>query len=94
MTPAECFGGNLKRARRRADLSQEDLARRAALHRTEIGLLENGLRTPRIDTMAKLAAAVEASPDELMEGIAWVVPDLRDGSFVVSPVRKTLFRTG
>ena len=92
MTPAECFGANLKRARRHVRLSQEDVALRASLHRTEIGLLESGQRRPRIDTMAKLAAAVEARPDELMEGIAWVCPDLRGGSFVVSDTHRTLFR--
>ncbi len=38
---AERFGWNLRRVRRREDLSQERLARRASLHRTEIGKLEN-----------------------------------------------------
>ena len=39
---AERFGRNLHAARRRAGFSQEELAAFAALHRTEIGLLENG----------------------------------------------------
>ena len=85
MTPAECFGANLRRARRRVRLSQEEVAQRASLHRTEIGLLENGQRRPRIDTLAKLAAVVEASPDELMAGIDWVAPEKRNGNFVVAP---------
>jgi hypothetical protein len=42
--------------------------------------------------MAKLAAAVEASPDELMKEIAWVAPALAGGSFVVSPVRQIFSR--
>jgi transcriptional regulator with XRE-family HTH domain len=52
------FGANLRRARRRAGLSQEQLGYRASLHRTEIGLLERGARVPRIDTLVKLAAAL------------------------------------
>jgi transcriptional regulator with XRE-family HTH domain len=37
---AERFGDNLRRTRRREGLSQEQLAARASLHRTEIGRLE------------------------------------------------------
>ena len=90
MTPAECFGANLKRARRRADLSQEELAFRAGLHRTAIGLLELGQRAPRMATLAKLMAGAEASADELMEGIAWVPPSGLGGSFVVSDSHHSL----
>lgn len=81
---AERFGRNLRRARRRADLSQEELAGLADLHRTEIGHLEHGKRTPRIDTLVKLAAVVEASADQLLDGIVWVPSYPRDGEFVVS----------
>jgi len=53
------FGDNLKRLRKRADLSQEEVSYRASLHRTEISQLERGLRLPRVDTVAKLAAALD-----------------------------------
>ena len=49
---------NLARCRNRADLSQEELGVRASLHRTEIGLLERGMRVARIDTLIKLAGAL------------------------------------
>jgi transcriptional regulator with XRE-family HTH domain len=65
------FGENLKRSRRLAGLSQEELSVRAGLHRTEIGNLERGLRTPRLDTIVKLAGALEAAPAELLVGMAW-----------------------
>lgn len=71
---AERFGRNLFMARRRADLSQEELARAASVHRTEIGLLENGKRVPRIDTLAKLARCLEITPNDLMKGIEWMPP--------------------
>jgi transcriptional regulator with XRE-family HTH domain len=68
---ASRFGENLVRCRKRADLSQEGLAIRASLHRTQIGTLEAGERLPRIDTLAKLAGALSVSPCELLEGIVW-----------------------
>lgn len=63
------FGANLNQARRASGLSQERLAGVAGMHRTEIGLLERGLRVPRIDTVAKLARALEIGPGELLIGI-------------------------
>jgi transcriptional regulator with XRE-family HTH domain len=68
---ARQFGENLRRARRRADLSQEKLGFLSSLHRTEIGLLERGARIPRIDTLVKIASALGIAPDELIEGIEW-----------------------
>jgi transcriptional regulator with XRE-family HTH domain len=71
MTVAERFGRNLWRVRRRMDLSQEQLAARASLHRTEIGLLEGGKRVARVDTLMKLTGALEADPRDLLRGIEW-----------------------
>jgi len=75
------FGRNLNRARRRAQLSQEELGVRATLHRTEIGLLERGERLPRIDTMIKVAGALEVPAAELIEGIRWSPGSTRTGEF-------------
>lgn len=75
------FGKNLARVRKLADLSQEELSIMASLHRTEISQLERGLRLPRIDTMVKLAASLEASTDELLVGINWQPGQLRRGGF-------------
>lgn len=62
MTVAEKFGRNLFIARRRAGLSQEQLAIRAEVHRTEIGLLENGRRVARVSTFVRIAGALEIEP--------------------------------
>lgn len=78
---ARCFGSNLRRCRKRAGLSQEVVALRASLHRTEIRLLERGERTPRLDTALKLASAVEAELDELIAGICWQPGTSHLGSF-------------
>lgn len=66
------FGENLLCARRAARLSQEQLALRASLHRTQIGMLEHGQRVPKIDTLVKLAGSLELPPGDLLAGIEWV----------------------
>ncbi len=79
------FGANLKRCRHRAAMSQEELGRLASLHRTEIGMLEQGTRLARVDTLMKLAGALSISPVELLEGIDWVPARRTEGSFSVTP---------
>jgi transcriptional regulator with XRE-family HTH domain len=81
---AERFGKNLVRARKRAGMSQEEVGIRAALHRTEIGLLERGERLPRIDTMVKLAGALGVPPVDLVAGIGWEPGDMTRGNFKVA----------
>ena len=65
------FGSNVRRARRLVRLSQEDLGDRADLHRGAIGLIEAGLRRPRLDTIIKLAGGAEADPADLLDGLSW-----------------------
>lgn len=79
------FGRNLAAARRRSGLSQEEAAVRASLHRTEIGLLERGQRTPRIDTAIKLAGAVGVPCAELFDGIEWDPGSVSRGTFALAP---------
>jgi transcriptional regulator with XRE-family HTH domain len=82
---AHTFGANLRRARRRADLSQEEVGWLASLHRTEVGLLERGERTPRIDTLIKVAGGLEVRPEELLAGLAWRPGSIAVGKFSVAP---------
>lgn len=81
MSVAKQFGANLARIRKRADQSQEETAVRASVHRTEISHLERGLRVARVDTVAKLAAALEVDPGDFFEGIVWEAGDVRYGRF-------------
>jgi transcriptional regulator with XRE-family HTH domain len=75
------FGTNLARRRKRAHLSQEELAVRASLHRTAIGQLERGERTARIDTLVKLAGSLGLPPGELLDGMGWTPGGTRVGQF-------------
>jgi len=81
MSVAEHFGGNLRRLRHRADLSQEEAAVRASLHRTAVGQLERGERVARADTIAKLAGALEVDAGEFFRGIEWQVGGVQPGWF-------------
>jgi transcriptional regulator with XRE-family HTH domain len=81
MCVAERFGANLKRARKDAGLSQQEVGIRATLHRTEIGLLERGERIPRIDTAIKLAGAVNIPFEALIDGIVWTPGETKPGLY-------------
>ncbi len=81
------FGDNLRRVRQGAGISQEELGMRSSLHRTEIGLLERGARVPRIDTLIKVASALEVPPGDLLVGIDWTpgATTTTDGRFSFAP---------
>jgi transcriptional regulator with XRE-family HTH domain len=82
MDIALSFGRNLARCRRHANLSQEELAVRASLHRTAVGQLERGERVARVDTLIKLAGSLGIPPGDLLSGMSWDPGGTRVGSFV------------
>jgi transcriptional regulator with XRE-family HTH domain len=84
MDVAARFGQNLRRCRRRAGFSQEELGMRSSLHRTEIALLERGARVPRIDTLIKISSALSIPPVELIAGIEWMPGNTTSGSFSIA----------
>ena len=71
MNHRDRFSVNLRRARQAAGISQEELAERCEIHRTEVSLLERGGREPRLGTMVKLATALGTTPEALCSGITW-----------------------
>jgi transcriptional regulator with XRE-family HTH domain len=71
MDKRDRFAVNLRHAREVAGISQEELAGRIEVHRTEISLLERGGREPRLGTLVKLAVALGTTPEALSAGIAW-----------------------
>jgi transcriptional regulator with XRE-family HTH domain len=81
---AEEFGRNLAYCRKRAKISQEELSVRASLHRTAVGMLERGERTPRIDSLVKLAGSLGVSAAELLDGLEWQPGETVYGSFRLS----------
>ncbi|HEX8752477.1 MAG TPA: helix-turn-helix transcriptional regulator [Solirubrobacterales bacterium] len=71
LSPQERFAANLRLARTKAGISQEELGHRCDLHRTEISLLERAGREPRLATILKLAGSLETTPAELCAGMSW-----------------------
>jgi transcriptional regulator with XRE-family HTH domain len=61
------LGANLRGARKRLGLSQEQVAERSGVHATEVSRIEAGKRDPRVTTVERLARAVEVKPGELLE---------------------------
>jgi transcriptional regulator with XRE-family HTH domain len=68
---AERFAENVRRLRRRAGISAEELADRAQIHRNHIGSIENGHVEPRLGTLLRLIGALDTTPDEILDGISW-----------------------
>lgn len=60
------FARNLKAQRLIAQISQEELAARAGLHRTYIGSVERGERNVSIDNMEQLATALGLDVSDLL----------------------------
>jgi len=61
------LGMAIKTQRASLGISQEELAHRAGLHRTYVSDLERGVRNPSIDSIEKLARALELSVSKLFE---------------------------
>jgi transcriptional regulator with XRE-family HTH domain len=78
---AQSFGRQLALYRAKAGITQEELGQLSSIHRTEIGLLENGRRQPRLDTIIKIAGALEVDPCELIKGLTWTPPSTQPGEF-------------
>jgi len=53
------FGRAVRKRRRELDFSQEDLAERAGLHRNYISDIERGDRNPSLESIQKLAKALD-----------------------------------
>src|SRR5713101_1673137 len=63
------LGMTIKTQRTSLGISQEELAHRAGLHRTYVSDLERGARNPSIESIEKLAGALQVSVSKLFENI-------------------------
>lgn len=58
---------NVRRLRRQAQQSQEQLAESAALHRTYVGSIERAERNLSLDNIERLAIALRVEPADLLK---------------------------
>ncbi|MBW4492187.1 MAG: helix-turn-helix domain-containing protein [Oscillatoria princeps RMCB-10] len=69
MTLEEAFGQVLRRKREAVNLTQEQLAFEAGLHRTYVILLERGLKSPTLDVIFRLSKALDILPSEVIREV-------------------------
>lgn len=69
MVNAELIGNVIQRFRNEKGMSQEVLSGLAGLDRTHYSKIERGLRSPTIDTLFKIAQALDVPPHELVKEI-------------------------
>lgn len=66
MLNAKIIGTVLRELRKNKGLTQEQLSGLAVLDRTHYSKLERGLRSPTIETLFKIAQALEIKPHEII----------------------------
>ena len=66
MDPAIAFGHVLRRLRKEAGLSQEQLSFEAEIERNFVSLIERGVNQPTIRVIFKLASALGTPPSEML----------------------------
>ena len=67
--PEVAFGRVLRSIRESQELSQEELGARSGYHRTYIGLLERGQKSPSLRTLFDLAATLGVSPSTIVQRV-------------------------
>jgi transcriptional regulator with XRE-family HTH domain len=67
----EALGDNIRELReaKLPVLSQEEVAQKAVLHRTEWGMIEQGKREPRFSTLLTIAETLGVTLNDLAAGI-------------------------
>jgi transcriptional regulator with XRE-family HTH domain len=60
------FGQRVRQERTRRKLSQERLAELAGVHRTYIGMIERAEKNITLESIEKLAKALDLTPEELL----------------------------
>lgn len=66
MGTQEKFGQNLKKARTNANLTQEELAERAGLHKNYYARVERGEENPSYETIEKIVKALKVKSSAVL----------------------------
>jgi len=61
------FGNKVRERRTALGLSQEELASRAGVHRTYIGMIERAEKNITLENIQKISKALEIALDKLMD---------------------------
>jgi len=63
----EKFGGRVRLLRKQKNISQEELAHKADLHRTYIGMIERAEKNITLLNIEKIAVALDVSISDLLK---------------------------
>lgn len=63
------IGKELREARKKAGLSQEQLAEKAGVHRTYVSLLERDVKSPTVDVLLRICRALEMKASDILKRI-------------------------
>lgn len=63
------FGNKVRAERTKQGLSQEQLASRAGVHRTYVGMIERGEKNITLENIAKIAGALNIALSDLVRSI-------------------------
>lgn len=61
------FSENLQKARKKAGISQKELAERLQVYQKDISRWERGERTPSVEVFTRMCKELGASADEILE---------------------------
>ena len=71
------FGARIAELRKQLNISQEELAERCGVHRTYIGSIERGEKSPTLNTIEKFARGLNVS---LLELFSFTLSELNSNS--------------
>ena len=77
--PVAVFGHAIRRLRKTAGLTQEQLALAAEIERNFVSLIERGISQPTVRTVFRLALALETTPSEIFKEVEDKVLSSFDG---------------
>ncbi len=63
----ENFGQSVRKKRKQAELSQEELAEKLGIHRTYMSFIERGIRNPSLLMIFKISRALKMKIPELFD---------------------------
>lgn len=61
------IGENIRAARKKAGVSQKELAERLQVHQKDISRWENGAHIPTVEMLIKICRELNVSADEILE---------------------------
>jgi transcriptional regulator with XRE-family HTH domain len=73
LTPEQAFGRTMRRIRLERGLSQQVLADKSGYHRTYVGLLEGGGKSPSLRTIFNIATTLGVEPSEILRAVERLV---------------------